>query len=390
VQKHCLKCHREGQIGPFALETYEDVAGWGEMIAEVVRDRRMPPWHASDKSSAKFLNDARLSKEEKELIYRWVDEGCPQGDLGDLPEPPEFPNGWFTEGDFDQIRYMAEEPVPVKASGTEEYRYFELPGFEEDRWVRTIECLPGNRAVVHHIILYARPPGGKPIPPGSIGIATQHFSWLAGFAPGTRPIELPKGWARLIPKGYSLVFEMHYTPIGTTQTDRSAVGLVFTESENVDRVLHTSAALNADFVIPPHDPEYRVDAKHTFSQDTTLVALAPHMHLRGKSFQYVMQYPDGRRELILDVPNYDFNWQNGYTFRQPMLIPKGTTLHATAHFDNSEQNMANPAPDKEIRWGQQSWNEMMIGFYDHGVTIDHARRLLAHDARKLAAKRERK
>ena len=390
VQKHCLECHRDGQIAPFAMETYEDVAGWGEMIAEVVDQQRMPPWHAGDKSKLAFLNDARLSEDEKELIYQWVEEGCPEGDPSDLPKARKFRSGWFTKGGFDDEIYISDKPVPVKAKGIEEYRYYEVPGYKEDRFLETIECLPGNKEVVHHIILYARPPGGEPIAPGSIGVDTKHYAWLGGFAPGTRPLEMPKGWARMIPAGYSLVFEMHYTPVGVAAKDRSGVGLVFMQPEEVKRVLHTGAVVNGEFAIKPHDPNAKVVAELPFNRDTTVVALFPHMHVRGKSFRYTLQHPSGRREILLDVPTYDFNWQNSYTLKEPMVIRKGSILHCVAHYDNSDNNPANPNPDKEVTWGPQSWDEMMIGFYDQGVTLAEARKLFEHKAKELAAEREMK
>lgn len=388
VQKHCLQCHRTGQIAPFSMETYDDVAGWGEMIAEVVHERRMPPWHAGDQSTGDFINDARLTAEERQQFYDWVEQGCPEGDPQDMPEKRTFHEGWFTEEPFDQVIYIADEAVPVKAAGIEEYRYYEVAGVDKDRWVEAIECMPGNHAVVHHIILYARPPGGRPIAPGTTGIDTQHFSWLAGFAPGTRPTDVPSGWARWVPAGYSLVFELHYTPIGTPQTDRSSVGLRFVDAADVKRVLHTSAAIKGEFVIPAHAANFPVTATKNFEHDTTLLALFPHMHVRGKSFQYEFTFPDGHKELMLDVPTYDFNWQNSYTLREPVPIPKGTTLVARARYDNSDANLANPNPNEEVRWGAQSWEEMMIGFYDVGVTKEQAKALLQHKASQLAELRK--
>ncbi|WP_161604282.1 redoxin domain-containing protein [Roseiconus nitratireducens] len=387
IQDHCQNCHRDGQIAPFALDSYDEVAGWGEMIAEVVREQRMPPWHAGEKSTAHFLNDARLSDAQKEMIFQWVEDGCPEGDPAATPPPRQFTSGWFTDEDFDNVVYIADQPVPVKAEGVEEYRYYEVPGVDHDRWVKTIECLPGNHSVVHHIIVYARPPGGEPIPQGSTGVKTRHFSWLGGFAPGTRPLQMPDGWVRMIPAGYSLVFEMHYTPIGTAQTDRSAIGLIYEAPEKVERVLRTSLTINTDFKIPPHAADHRVRADRPFERDTLVLALFPHMHVRGKSFRYELVDPDGQSQILLDVPHYDFNWQNSYTLAEPLLIRKGSQFRTTAHYDNSDFNLANPNPDEEVTWGEQSWDEMMIGFYDHGVTVPEARRLLAEDLEMLEQQR---
>lgn len=367
IQNNCLECHRDGQVAPFALDNYDEVAGWGEMIAEVVRDQRMPPWHAAGPIGL-MKNDARLSDQDKQLIQQWVDEGCPQGDLADLPPTREFHDGWFVDGGPDEVFYISDQPVSIKAEGVEEYRYYEVdPGFNEDKWVKLAECMPGNRAVVHHIIAYARPSGGEPIPAGSTGIDTSEFLFLVGFAPGTRPLPAPEGWARPIPANHTLVIEMHYTPIGTAQSDRSSVGLVYLDSKDVTHLIHTRAAVNGKFEIPPHAADHRVESSHQFKRDTTLLALFPHMHLRGKSFRFELVSPSGGRETLLDVPQYDFNWQNYYVLTQPRLIPKGSKLHCTAYFDNSAGNLANPDPGKTIKWGPQSWDEMMIGFFDIGV-----------------------
>jgi hypothetical protein len=387
IQDHCLKCHRDGQIAPFTLQSYEDVAGWGEMIAEVVHQQRMPPWHAGERSVAKFRNDTRLSPSDKDLIYRWVEQGCPQGDPADLPEPRHFADGVFTEGGFDQVLYIADEPVTVKSEGTEEYRYYEVDGFDHDRWIRVAECLPGNHSVVHHIVVYMRPPGGSPIPAGATGVNTDRFGFVAVFAPGLPPLDLPDRWARLVPAGYSLVFEMHYTPNGTPQSDRSAVGLVFTDEGSVDRVVVTNAGVNMGFCIPPHAANHPVETQNRFHQDTQVLSLFPHMHLRGKSFRFELVHPEGSREILLDVPQYDFNWQNTYVFEEPMTIRAGSVLHMIAHFDNSDDNLANPDPTKEIRWGRQSWEEMMVGLYDCGLPVSQARAMFTAQAAREGNRR---
>jgi peroxiredoxin len=374
IQNNCLECHRNGQVAPFALDNYEEVAGWGEMIAEVVREQRMPPWHGVG-PRGRMKNDARLSDEEKQLIQRWVDEGCPQGDLANLPEERKFHEGWFTDGGPDDVFYISEQPVSVKAEGVEEYRYYEIDlGFKEDKWVSLAECMPGNRAVVHHIIAYARPPGGDPIPPGSTGIDSSEYKFLVGFAPGTRPLPAPEGWARLLPADHSLVVEMHYTPIGTKQMDRSCIGLVYTDPKDVTHVIRTQAASNHEFEIPPKTANYRVESDHRFKRDTVVLSLFPHMHLRGKSFRFELVSAGGNRETLLDVPHYDFNWQNYYVFAEPRTIAKGSKLECTAYFDNSDENLANPDPSRKIRWGPQSWDEMMIGFFDIGIPKEEFRR----------------
>ena len=379
VQNRCLECHRDGQIAPFALTDYDEVAGWGEMIAEVVREQRMPPWHASPEYGH-FSNENRLSDEEKQLIYTWVDNGCPEGDPADLPPPRTFHEGWFLDQEPDVVVHMTDEPVDVKAEGVEPYRYYTVdPGFTEDKWVHIAECMPGNRAVVHHIIVYIKPPGQEGVRSDADDRDIRGFTFLAGFAPGTRPLEAPRGWAKLIPAGSKLVFEVHYTPIGIPTKDRSSIGLVLIDESEVTHRMSTTHALNARFEIPPHAENHRIEAKSTFRRDAVLLSLFPHMHMRGKSFRYELIRPDKTKEILLDVPQYDFNWQNSYIFAEPMEIPEGSVLHCTAYYDNSENNLANPDPTKAVRWGEQTWDEMMIGWYDIGVPIEEAHQLASDD-----------
>lgn len=368
IQQRCLECHREGQIAPFALTNYDDVAGWGEMIAEVIREQRMPPWHANSEYGH-FANENRLSEDEKQLVYTWVENGCPEGDSSQLPAPRQFHEGWFLPREPDQIVYMSEEPVAIKAEGVEPYRrYVADPGITEDKWVKISECMPGNRAAVHHIIVYVKPPNG--FQRDRDREEDEGLWFLAGFAPGTRPLVSPPGWAKKIPAGSKLVFEMHYTPIGTPQTDRSSIGLIFADPQEVTHELVTKNTLNHEFEIPAGADNHKVEAKKTFRNDEVLLSLFPHMHMRGKAFRYELTYPDGKLEVLLDVPRYDFNWQNSYILAEPKVIPKGSQLHCTAYFDNSERNLANPDPTQPIRWGPQTWDEMMIGWYDVGTPLE--------------------
>ena len=366
VQRRCLECHRPGQIAPFAMTSYQQVAGWGEMIREVVQQQRMPPWHASSEHG-KFRNENRLTAKEIGLVETWVANGCPEGDPKQLPKPKTFTDAWFLQQQPDALVYMTPRPVPVKSEGVESYRRYTVdPGFTEDKWVRIAECRPGNRAVVHHIIVYVLPPGGeKSEPSGRKRFPRRIF--LAGFAPGTRPLQTPEGWAKRVPAGSRLMFEMHYTPIGSRQVDRSAVALVFAHEKDVTHELHTAGAINSRFVIPAHDPHYRVESEDVLRSDVEMISLYPHMHMRGKSFRYEVTYPDGKKEVLLDVPRFDFNWQNSYIFQAPKQIPRGSRLRCTAVYDNSAANLANPDPARTIRWGQQTWDEMMIGYYDFGV-----------------------
>jgi peroxiredoxin len=403
-QDHCVECHRPGQIGPFALQNYEEAAGWAEMIEEVVRDKRMPPWHP-DPKFGHFANNLSLSEKEKELIYTWVANGAPEGNPKDLPTPKEYAGSWMTPGGPDAVFHMTEEPVDVPAEGTVEYRYYVVDtGFTEDKWVQVGECMPDNRAVVHHMIVFMKPPGmglfgdgggrrgraatdrkeqkpneqaangqqgegqGRERRRGGGGQAS--FGQLCGFAPGTRPYVLPEGMAKLIPAGWQLVFQMHYTPNGSPQKDRSSVGVKFADPAKVKYRVATANAANPMFEIPPGDASYEVQSTRTYGRDVLMLSVFPHMHLRGKDFHYEVIYPDGAKQTIMNMPRYDFNWQTSYIFSEPLKLPQGTTLHCTAHFDNSADNPANPDATKPVRWGDQTWEEMMIGWFDIAVPKD--------------------
>ena len=358
LNDRCVNCHRAGEIGPFSLTSYEDSVGWAEMIAEVTADNRMPPWHANP-AHGKFSNDSRLSDQEKQLIKQWVDHGAPQGDPALLPPPPKFTEGWQI-GEPDLVVYMSEKPANIPAKGEVKYQYYQVdPGFTEDKWVVAAECRPGNRAIVHHIILGIAQMNGKGRNVGDV-----HSEWLTATAPGARPLVLNDGHAKLIPAGSKLVFQMHYTPNGVAQTDRSCVGLKFTDAKNVKHQVGTDQAGNRGLRIPAGDANYKIDAIHPFSSDMKLLALFPHMHLRGKSFRYTAVFPDGKEEILLDIPRYDFAWQNAYEFAEPILMPRGSRLRCEAVYDNSKENLANPDPTSVVRWGDQTWEEMMIGYFD--------------------------
>jgi peroxiredoxin len=350
----CVSCHREGEIGPFPLTNYDEVNGWGEMILEVVDKGQMPPWFANPEYG-EFKNDCRLSQEQKHLLQTWVDNGSPKGDPAELPEPPKFVVGWQIPTP-DEVHYMTEEPVDVPAEGVVEYKYYTVdPGWTEDKWIKASESRPDNRAVVHHIIVFA-------VPPKSKGPATQRAS-VSGFAPGMPANSGLDGVARFVPAGSKLVFQMHYTPNGSPQKDRSYVGFVFADDDEVKRASKGGLAGNWGFAIPPNDPNYKMVGEREFGEDELLTYMLPHMHLRGKSFRYSAVYPDGNEEILLDVPNYDFNWQLRYELVEPKLMPKGTKLKVVGHYDNSDGNLANPDPNETVRYGDQTWEEMFHGFY---------------------------
>ncbi len=354
MQARCVACHREGEVAPFTLGSYDEVVGWAETIREVVQEGRMPPWFA-DPKFGHFINDARLSDEEKQTLYDWVDNGCPKGDDKDLPEPRKFVEGWQI-GEPDQIVYMRDEPYKVPAEGVVEYQFFSVdPGWKTDKWIAATEARPGNRGVVHHIIVFVEPKNG--------GGGLARSGGIGGYAPGMTPNISPPGSAVFVPAGAKLVFQLHYTPNGSPQEDRSMVGIKFADPKTVKKAVRGGVVGDPSFVIPPGDPNYEVTAGHLFLKDTLLLNLTPHMHLRGKDFKFVAEYPDGTHEVLLDVPNYDFNWQLRYMLKEPKLMPKGTRLVCTAHFDNSADNLANPDPKATVRYGDQTWEEMMFGFY---------------------------
>ena len=353
VNARCLECHRPGEIAPFTLTSYADTVGWEATIAEVVREERMPPWNANPEFGH-FRNDARLSADEKQLIREWINNGCPEGDPADLPTPPEFVNGWRMPQP-DLIIPVRDEAFTVPATGVVNYQYLRVdPKFTEDKYVVAAEARPGNPAVVHHIIAFLMLPGQTEVTLGKM---------LIGYAPGTSPLIFPEGAAMKVPAGTQIIFEMHYTPNGTEQTDISNIGLKFVDASKVVNEVVGLEAVNSKLHIPPGAAAHPVVSSEKFREDITLLSLTPHMHLRGKSFRYEALFPDGKSEVLLDVPKYDFNWQLRYEFSEPRLIPKGTVVTCFAEFDNSAENLNNPDPAKEVGWGQQSWDEMMIGFF---------------------------
>jgi peroxiredoxin len=359
LNANCVECHRPGQIAPFPLTSYEETVGWADMIREVTAERRMPPWHA-DPSVSHFSNDARLTEEELSQIARWVKNGAPEGDVKQLPEPPKFAQGWQI-GTPHQIISMDETGFDVPAEGTVDYQRFVIdPGWDEDKWIKSIECKPGNASIVHHIIIYIVPPGVAPT--GRAG--RLQTNWLAAFAPGLRQEPLADGLARYVQKGSKLIFECHYTPNGVAQNDRSCAGFIFADPATVKKEVAVQNAGNFTFKIPPNDPSFEVESEFVFRQNAVLLTVSPHMHVRGKDFRYDLIYPDGKKETILWVPHYDFGWQTTYRFAEPKLLPRGTKMHCVAHFDNSEDNFANPDPSKEVTFGEQTWEEMMFGWFE--------------------------
>ena len=365
LQRRCVECHRDGEIAPFTLTDYAEVVGWAEMIEEVVRENRMPPWHA-DPQHGEFRNDRSLTDEERELIYQWVADGAPQGDPNQLPPPKQYVTGWQLPRQPDLVLDVSPEPFRVKAEGEIRYQWFTAdPQLREDKWLAAAEILPGNRAVVHHILAFAREPGRR-------GFSDQE-GFLVGYVPGLRARTFPQGMAKRLPAGSQLVFQVHYTPIGTEQFDQSKIGLIFADPAEITHQIRTTQAMNRGFSIPPGERNHRVDAHSSVAHvDLLLLSLMPHMHLRGKSFSYTAEFPNGSSETLLDIPAYDFNWQTAYQLSEPKKLPRGTRIRCVAHFDNSEYNLNNPDPGATVRWGDQTWDEMMIGYFDIAYPLQPA------------------
>ena len=359
LQKHCVECHRDGEIAPFTLTDYEEVVGWSAMIEEVVRTQRMPPWNANP-AHGEFLNARLMTEDEKQLVYDWVNAGAPEGDPKELPEPREFVTGWRLPKEPDLVLPMSDKPFVVPAEGVVEYQYFAVdPKFEEDTWIVASDIVPGERSVVHHVIAFISPPEGR---------RRRGLGWLSAYVPGQSSMQLPTGQARLVPAGSKLIFQMHYTPNGSPQEDLTKIGLVFADPETVTEEIVTFVALEEKFEIPPRAENYRVaTTRRHWPQQARLLAMSPHMHVRGKSFRFEAIWPDERREVLLDIPNYDFNWQNAYLLADPIEIPDDFAIECIAHYDNSENNLVNPDPNAAVRWGDQTWNEMMIGFFEVAV-----------------------
>jgi peroxiredoxin len=372
LQNRCVTCHREGQIAPFTLTEYADVAAWADMCLEVIDQGRMPPWGANP-AHGEFANDARMLPEEKELFRKWVDAGVPEGDPADLPPPREFVDGWRIP--TPSVVYKMPQEYEVPATGVVPYKHFFFdPGFTEDKWVCGAEARPGNHEVVHHLILFYLPPGQEKHRPED-----PLFNAVAAFAPGMPAVVGPENYAVRIPAGSKLGFQVHYTPNGMPQTDRSEAALVFADPAKVEKEVRVEAALNFKFLIPPHAADYVVRAKEKIQRDSLLYTLTPHMHYRGKSFRFTAKYPDGGEEILLDVPRYDFNWQIIYLLKQPKRIPAGTVIHLEAHFDNSADNPLNPDPTQTVYWGDQTWEEMMLG----SMTVSDADQDLRVDKSRL-------
>ncbi|MCY2966385.1 MAG: redoxin domain-containing protein [Planctomycetota bacterium] len=333
LHQRCAGCHHADTAAPFPLLTYEDARDRADMIREVV---------------------SQLPQREIDTLLAWIDKDTPLGDPAKVPPPPQFATGWqIPQPD---LVFELPEAHEIPASGIVEYKYFVVPtNLEHDVWVQASEARPENRGVVHHIIVFMRPKGSKEL---------KKLPSIAGFAVGTEANILPPGTGVKIPAGTELVFEMHYTPNGKAGTDRSQVGFVLCkEPPAIER--KGGAVANLEFSIPAGKSRHEVAASKVLEQDIELCTLLPHMHLRGRDFRYTVTYPDGRSEVLLNVPAYDFRWQHRYVLTTPKLLPTGTRIDCVAHFDNSPGNPSNPDPKVAVKWGDQSTEEMMIGFFGY-------------------------
>jgi len=402
LYQHCAECHRPNDMAPMSLLTYKAARPWARSIKEKVVARQMPPWHA-DPHYGQFANDRRLSEQEIDTIVAWVDQGAKEGASKDLPAAPAFPDGWKI-GKPDVVLSMQED-YTLEANGSDEYINFVMPtSFKDDVWIRAAEIHPGNRKVVHHVIAFIQTPQfqaqwkttqGKPsarsifyqdgtlirtkleAPTYDDGCSAPDGGFARGsgqeglgfplcfYTPGKDLDIFPDGMAKAIPAGSNIVIQVHYSKTtGKVEKDRTSVGLFFAK-EPPQKVLTSFGVINHYFKIPAGADNHEVKGCYTFSRDVELFTLLPHMHVRGKDMKYDVIYPDGKRETVLFVPNYNFNWQTLYKLEKPLVLPKGTKMIVTAHYDNSEKNKYNPDPTKTVRFGDPTYDEMMVGYFDY-------------------------
>lgn len=367
LQARCEACHRPGQVGPFSLQSYEDVKGRAKMIASVLEEGIMPPWNADARFDGVFANERKIRPAEKELVLRWIAEGMPRGNPADAPKPKTWPEGWSIgtpdvvltpEIDMRDGKPLPAEGFAVPREGVVEYQHFTVKtNFPEDRWIQALEVKPGAADVVHHVLVAIQEEDG--------GIDERSF--LSVYVPGDTPSVYPKGYAKRLRAGTTLVFQMHYTPNGKQRHDRSSLALVFAKEPPAFEVV-TSSVINERFEIPPGAANHEVRAERVIAEDVGLVALFPHMHTRGKDFRFVAHLPGGEEQELL-FAHYDFNWQESYLLPDPMFLPAGTRLECIGHFDNSSGNPNNPDPKASVRWGEQTFEEMFIGYYDTVVPL---------------------
>ncbi len=384
LQQHCQSCHRLGQIAPFPLVTYQQTRPWAAAMRIAVESRKMPPWFA-DPCCGHFSNDPSLTPEQISTIVRWAETGAPVGDPKPAPPSPHFAEGWnITAPDL-----ILKMPASVKlpSTGDVEYTYEIVPtNFTAGKWVEMSELRPSARDHVHHAVVYIRPPDSHWLRGAPVGApftaSTLHdphlmheahsttSDLLLVYAPGSSPENWPQGMAKFIPAHADLIFQMHYTTNGHAATDQTSLGIVFAKLPPKQKVLTLQLANDHDTIpIPPNRDNYRVAVEGTLPNDAVLLGFFPHMHLRGKKFEYNIAQQNGTRETLLRV-NYDFYWQLSYRLAEPRPLPAGTRIEAIAWYDNSRNNPHNPDPDSPVQWGDQTYNEMMVGFFDVAVPAE--------------------
>jgi hypothetical protein len=393
LQKNCQSCHRPGEIGPMPLLTYEQARPYARAIKRATETRKMPPWFA-DSSIQHYSNDMSISAADIATIGAWSDGGAPEGNPADAPAPRTFAEGWniVAPGKSPDKVIQMPEAFQIPAKGTVEYTYLILPtGFTEDTWVTAAEIRPGNRSLMHHAVVYLRMPGsqwlheypkGEPFVPkaregtdgrSSDGDRTSEGSladeWLVGYVPGAPPYRLPDDTAFLVKAGSDFVLQLHYTANGTAGSDLTRIGLTLAKAPPSQRAF-IALVTGADFKIPAGDPAYSAKARVTLAVDAEILSVGPHMHLRGKAMDLKATYPDGRTETLFDVPRYDFNWQQLYEFGAGKKAPRGTRLEVNGVWDNSESNKFNPNPKVDVKWGDQSWEEMLLSIVTLKIAPD--------------------
>ena len=353
--KSCVECHRPTMFAPMSLTSFDSSRPWAKSIKARVVAGTMPPWGA-ETPHGMFKNDPRLTEAEIDTIVKWVDAGAPKGDDKDLPAAPTFAEGWSI-GKPDAIFTMDEE-FTIPANGTIPYKYFKAPtGLTEDKWIQAIEIHPSARAQVHHVLAFTQPEGTAPKPGGELGPDN-----IGGVTPNKPGLVFEPGVARLLKGNSEIVMQIHYTANGKEGTDRTTIGVIFAKQPPT-KIAAGGMAINPRFLIKAGDGNSEVRATTPLNRDTLITGFTPHMHMRGKDMTYIAHYADGTDETLLSVPKYDFNWQITYELATPKLLPKGTKLEVVAHFDNSTGNKFNPDPGKDVKWGDQTWEEMMIGFF---------------------------
>jgi hypothetical protein len=353
--KACVECHRPTMFAPMSLTTYDAARPWARSIKARVTARTMPPWGA-DAPHGVFRNDPSLTQAEIDTIAAWVDAGAPKGDDKNMPPTPQFADGW-TIGKPDAV-FTMEEDFHIPADGAVPYQYLRVPtGLTEDKWIQAIEIRPGASAQVHHVIAFTQP-AGEPLKESGVLGPTN----IGGTTPNKPGIRYPEGVARLLRGNHDIVLQMHYTTNGKEASDRTKVAVIYAR-EAPKKIAAGGMVLQPRFVIPAYDGNAEVKGVIKVQRDTVVTTYTPHMHVRGKDMTYIAHYPDGTSETLLRVPKYDFNWQITYELAAPKLLPKGTEVEVIAHYDNSTNNKFNPDPSKDVRWGDQTWEEMMIGFF---------------------------